>query len=185
MCTRFIWLKVSVCGGLLWTWLWTFGLHKVHGIFVVAEQLWAPQETLSSVELVTSVVETSVAPRCSYPRARQHGGITQRGTIWMFSNAQWNSCLRFLSEAVDLYTKERKTLNEGNLALRLLTWDHWNWTLNALNWGILNGGSVTFGHSLSTFVILWLLRFTCWWLGLQYCILMSLRPGASAFCWLT
>lgn len=49
----------------------------------------------------------------------------------------------FLLGPLDLNIEPRKFLNEGNLMLRLLTLDHWNWMLNeriTLSWGILKWG---------------------------------------------
>jgi hypothetical protein len=33
---RLIWLRIGTSGGLLWTWYWTFGFHKMLGISWVA-----------------------------------------------------------------------------------------------------------------------------------------------------
>lgn len=54
--------------------------------------------------------------------------IIPRQTVLILLTA--NTHLRFLWEAVDLNTKPCQNLNEGNLTLRLLTWYHYNLTLN-------------------------------------------------------
>jgi hypothetical protein len=46
---KLIWLRIGTSGGLLWTRYWTFGSHKMLGIFWVAAQLAASQEGLSSM----------------------------------------------------------------------------------------------------------------------------------------
>jgi hypothetical protein len=53
---RLIWLRIGSSGGLLWTWYWTFGFHKMLGSSCVAAQLAAPQEGLSSVSKQASYV---------------------------------------------------------------------------------------------------------------------------------
>lgn len=42
--------------------------------------------------------------------------------------------------AADLNSKLRKILYPGNSAFRLMTWDHWNWTLNGKNVKLKNNG---------------------------------------------
>jgi hypothetical protein len=34
--TGSIWLRIGTGGGLLWMWWWTFGFHKMRGIYWVA-----------------------------------------------------------------------------------------------------------------------------------------------------
>jgi len=31
--TGCIWLRMGTCGGILWTWSWTFGFHRRQGIY--------------------------------------------------------------------------------------------------------------------------------------------------------
>jgi hypothetical protein len=45
-------LRIGSCGGMLWTWQWTFVLNKRQGISWLAEWLSASQEVLCSMELV-------------------------------------------------------------------------------------------------------------------------------------
>jgi hypothetical protein len=51
--TGLFWLRRVTSGGLLWTWLWTFGFRKMLGSSWVAPQLVASQEGLSSMKLVS------------------------------------------------------------------------------------------------------------------------------------
>jgi hypothetical protein len=44
--TGCIWLKIGTSGGLLWTWEWTFGLHKKRGISGLGEWLSFWRRTL-------------------------------------------------------------------------------------------------------------------------------------------
>jgi hypothetical protein len=41
----FIWLRIGTGGGLLWTWWWTFGFHKMRGIS------WLAEHTLSFLRM--------------------------------------------------------------------------------------------------------------------------------------
>ena len=50
--TWLIWLSIGTGGGLLWMRWWTFGFHKMWGIFWLVEDLLASQEGLCSMELV-------------------------------------------------------------------------------------------------------------------------------------
>jgi hypothetical protein len=54
--TSLLWTGSS--GELLYTWKLAFGLHKKRKMSSVAEQLLDAQEWLSSVELVTVVINT-------------------------------------------------------------------------------------------------------------------------------
>jgi hypothetical protein len=47
-----IFLRIGTCGGLLWMRWLTFGLHKMRGISWVAEDLFASQGGLCSMELL-------------------------------------------------------------------------------------------------------------------------------------
>jgi hypothetical protein len=53
--TGLLWLRIGTGGELLWTRWWTFGFHKMLGIYRVGTQLVASRMVLSSTELVTSV----------------------------------------------------------------------------------------------------------------------------------
>jgi hypothetical protein len=47
-----IWLMIGKGGGRLWTQQWTFGFHKMRGIFWLAEELLAFQERHNPMALV-------------------------------------------------------------------------------------------------------------------------------------
>jgi hypothetical protein len=47
-----IWLRTETSGGLLWTWYWTLGFHKMRKISWLTEQPAVLQEWFSSVQSV-------------------------------------------------------------------------------------------------------------------------------------
>ena len=49
--TGLIWLRTATGGRLFWMQWWTFGFHKMWGMFWVAEDILASQEGLCSMEL--------------------------------------------------------------------------------------------------------------------------------------
>jgi len=49
---RFIWFRIGSNGGLLWRWAWTYGFHKMWGIYWPADWLCASQEALCIMEFV-------------------------------------------------------------------------------------------------------------------------------------
>ena len=53
--TGLMWLRKGASVGLLWIRSWTFGLHKMLGIFWVAEELLASQRGRSVIQLVLFV----------------------------------------------------------------------------------------------------------------------------------
>jgi hypothetical protein len=75
--TGLIWLRMGTGGGLMWTWWWTSGFHKMLGSSRAAAQLAASQEGLSSMSEWVSVtistytwltVELSPYPSCRAPQ---------------------------------------------------------------------------------------------------------------------
>jgi hypothetical protein len=54
--TGSIWLRIGAGGGPLWKRRWTFGFHKIRGIYWLAENLLASQEGLCFMELIWLVI---------------------------------------------------------------------------------------------------------------------------------
>jgi hypothetical protein len=48
----FIWLRIGTTDEFLWTWLWTFGLHEIMIISLVAQDVLDSDERLCSKELL-------------------------------------------------------------------------------------------------------------------------------------
>jgi hypothetical protein len=51
-CGGMCWINLGTSEGFLWTWLWTFGFHKMLGSSWVGAQLAPSQEGLSFMKLV-------------------------------------------------------------------------------------------------------------------------------------
>jgi hypothetical protein len=51
--TGLSWFRIGTGGGYLWLREWTFGFHKMRGIFWLAENRLASQEGLCSMEWVS------------------------------------------------------------------------------------------------------------------------------------
>ena len=61
--TGLMWLRKRAGGGLLWMWYWTFGFHKMQGIFWLSENRLACEEGLCSMESVTEITSQTLHNR--------------------------------------------------------------------------------------------------------------------------